>query len=120
MEQETDIFNYCSCISRPPNRYEGEVLPEAVANMKLEIIENSQMEVANGEGNLCKSSDSLTTVGAIEIKLPSPFFLESPNFEEKTPFQLHDITHHAVITNCVLSTFQIYKFCANLLSRPEK
>lgn len=104
MEQETDILNYCSCISRPPSRYEGEVLPEAVANIKLEIIENSQMEVANGEG---KSGDSLMTVGAIEIKHlehPSPSFLESPNFEEKTPFQSHDITHHAVITNCILST----------------
>lgn len=69
LEQETDIFNYCSCISRPPSRYEGEVLPEAVAN--IEIIENSQTEVANGEGNLCKNGDRLMTVSAIEIKLPT-------------------------------------------------
>lgn len=38
----------CSCISRPPDANKKEEVPEAAANIMLEIVENSQSEVSNG------------------------------------------------------------------------
>lgn len=72
-----------------------------------------KMEVANGEGNLCKSSGSLTTAGATEIKCqhlehPSPSFLESPNFEENLFSRMASLQ---------IAFYQ--HFCANLLSKRE-
>lgn len=54
MWTEEDIFkNYkrliSAIISRPPGRNEGEELQDAVANTGLEIMENSQTEVFNGD-----------------------------------------------------------------------
>lgn len=39
----------CSCISKPLSRNKADGLPQAVANIVLEIMENCQTEVSNGE-----------------------------------------------------------------------
>lgn len=42
----------CRCISVLPSRDEVEELPEAAANIVLEIAKNTQTEGSNGEINL--------------------------------------------------------------------
>lgn len=66
-------------ISRAEMREKG--LPEAAANITLEMMENSQTKRSNGEKlqrNLCKSGDSSVTAGAVvAIKINLPKFRTS-------------------------------------------
>lgn len=87
-----------------------EMLPEAVANITLEIMENTQTQVSNREINLCKSSESLMIASAVvamenlpKIEYPPARFLDVRR-EKKNP-TFCDITTQ-LFRSCVLSAFQ--------------
>lgn len=65
----------CSCTSRQRSRDEVEELPEAVANILLEIMENCQTEVTNGEKKPLQKrwqcGDSECKLRQVEINLPN-------------------------------------------------
>lgn len=97
-----------TCIWRPPNRNEGEGLPEAAANITPKLMASSQTQVCKGQkkpllkrGQFDKSEYSYCS-GNNSAKISAT----KVTGQVKTHFLLHNITESSTeIWKCAFSTF---------------